>query len=46
MVDGGVRLGMWLHKRIPERHFTQLVNGIVVVIGIKLIHDAVVSLGA
>jgi uncharacterized membrane protein YfcA len=42
----GIWLGMWLHKRIPERHFTRLVNGIVVVIGIKLIHDAVVSLGA
>jgi hypothetical protein len=42
----GIWLGMWLHKRIPERHFARLVNVIVVVIGIKLIHDAVISLTA
>ena len=40
----GIWLGMWLHKRIPDRHFTRLVNAIAVIIGIKLIHDAVISL--
>ena len=40
----GIWLGMWLHKRIPDRHFARLVNAVVVVIGVKLIHDAVVSL--
>jgi uncharacterized membrane protein YfcA len=42
----GIWLGMWLHKRIPDRHFPRLINLIVVVIGIKLIHDAVISLAA
>ncbi len=42
----GIWLGVWLHKRIPDRHFTRLVNAIVVVIGIKLIHDAVISLSS
>ena len=40
----GIWFGMWLHKRIPNLHFTLLVNAIVAMIGIKLIHDAVISL--
>ena len=42
----GIWLGMWLHKRIPDRHFKRLVNLIVVVIGLKLIYDAAISLFA
>jgi uncharacterized membrane protein YfcA len=40
----GIWLGMWLHTRIPERHFKRLVNLIVVAIGLKLVHDAAISL--
>ena len=42
----GIWLGMWLHKRIPDRHFKRLVNLIVVAIGMKLIYDAAFSLVA
>ncbi len=42
----GIWLGMWLHKRIPDRHFTRLVSVVVVLIGFKLIYDAVISLAA
>lgn len=35
--------GPWMHRRIPDRHYARRVDAIVVMIGVKPIHDAAIS---
>lgn len=41
----GVLLGVWLHKRAPEKLFFQAMVGFLFVVGVKLIWDGVSGLG-
>jgi uncharacterized membrane protein YfcA len=39
----GVLLGIWLHKRVPERLFYIVVYACIFVAGVKLIYDALIG---
>ena len=39
----GIALGRWLHRRVDDRWFFRVVHGSLLLIGVKLVHDALNS---
>jgi hypothetical protein len=36
----GIAAGRWLHGRVDDRWFFRIVHGSLLLIGVKLVHDA------